>query len=342
MLDKKKEIFLKIKKKLITTTKVFITIAIIFLLLKKLGCREIVSVISTAEKRWLIVSFFVFLLSTLIGVIQWKILLNIRNVRLTWWHTIKLYMIGMFFNNFVFGGLLGDVLRVASIKAHQGKGKAGLAATFLDRFIGLWVMSGFAVAGSFVLVYKGSVNSWNTYLAMIALFSAFFAFVLIALFIVAPPFQKVVLFIIERLPFRAKTKLMEIFKEIIIESHEISILWKVLVLSLIIQLLRTSVHIFTACSLQLFNKSKMHYFFIIVPIIAVLMTIPMPFGVREATAGALFSLAGFQPEKSYVMGFLASIIGLAASLIGGVFYITETTFVRKRDEKNINSNSSLQ
>ncbi|HEX2958900.1 MAG TPA: lysylphosphatidylglycerol synthase domain-containing protein [Chitinispirillaceae bacterium] len=92
-----------------------------------------------------------FLLSGWLGVIQWIILLKNRGIPLKFWNAFRLYFVGLFFNNFIMGGIVGDAVKIASIKSQRGRGMAGLAATFLDRFAGLWAMCGFAVAGSFIL-----------------------------------------------------------------------------------------------------------------------------------------------------------------------------------------------
>ena len=65
-------------------------------------------------------------------------LLKNRGIPLKFWNAFRLYFIGLFFNNFIMGGIVGDAVKVASLKSRQGKGMAGLAATFLDRFAGLW------------------------------------------------------------------------------------------------------------------------------------------------------------------------------------------------------------
>ena len=91
------------------------------------------------------------------------------------------------------------------------------------------------------------------------------------------------------------------------------------------------------------SVSNFQYFFIFVPIIAMLMTIPLPFGIREAAGGALFTLAGFPMDAAFVMGFLASIVGLLASMVGGIFFVTEKIVIRgNRNEEDIDCNTVMQ
>ncbi len=325
-----------------TLLKGLVTFIIIALLINKLGWNGIVDTVVTAKPFWLAASLGLFIISTFLGVVQWRLLLHNRGIPLPFGRSCRLYMIGMFFNNFVLGGIVGDVLKIASIRSRDGKGKAGLAATFLDRFAGLWAMCGFAVAGSIILLYHGTITNGKIDTAAIALFAAFLLFAGILVFLVCKPVQRVSFSLLDSLPFSGKVRLHEIISEMLIEAHEIHLLFRVAVLSTVIQLLRIGVHILVACSLGLLTIDNFHYFFIFVPIIAMLMTLPLPLGVREAVGGTLFSLAGFPTNAAYVMGFLASLVGLAASFIGGLFYITDRTLFKEQHENTIDRRPASQ
>lgn len=315
----------KTRKALGTITKGAATLLIIVLLISKLGWHDILVTVATAKIGWLFLALALFLISGLLGVFQWQILLQNRGIPLKFNRAFQLYFIGMFFNNFVLGGIVGDAMKVASLKAQNGKGMAGLAATFLDRFAGLWAMCGFAVMGSLVLLHHGTLANGKVGTAIIALFVTFLLFVGIMIFLIVKPLQHLFFSLADSIPLTRKARLREIVSEMLIEAHDLHILLRVALLSAVIQFLRIGVHIFAALSLSLLTPDNYQYFFIFVPIIAMLMTLPLPFGVREAAGGALFTLAGFPSDAAFVMGFLASLVGLAASLAGGIFFITNRT-----------------
>lgn len=320
-------------KKFVTTTlKLTITLGIVFFLVRKLGWSTIYKTVSEADFHWLLIAIVVFILSGVLGVFQWKILLKNRKIPLSFNRAFRLYFVGLFFNNFVFGGFLGDAVKIAEIRSKDGKGLQGLAATFLDRFAGLWAMCGFAVLGSIILLNKGVTTNGKIDTAMIALVVTFVLFAGIVVFLISKPIQKIFFSFIDRFPILQKARIHEVVSEMLIEAHDISVLVWVILLSTFIQLLRIGVHILTALSLGLLTGANFQYFFIFVPIIAMLMTLPLPFGVREAAGGALFSMAGFPTDAAFVMGFLASLVGLMSSLLGGVFFITNKTHLRKKHE----------
>jgi uncharacterized protein (TIRG00374 family) len=329
---------------LFTVLKIVVTVGIILLLIGKLGWDDILTTIKKAQCIWLLPAFFIFLFSGWLGVIQWQILLKNRGIQLTFGRAFRLYFIGMFFNNFVMGGIVGDAVKVASIKTDGGKGRKGLAATFLDRFAGLWAMCGFAVIGSgILLVQKGELINGKIGTAVIALFVTFIMFAGIMTFLMHKPLQNFFFKCYDVIPFIKNSKIKDIISEMLIEAHDYHILVSVSLFSFFIQMLRIGVHLFAAVSLGLLTAANFQYFLIFVPIIAMLMTIPLPFGVREAAGGALFTFAGFPPEESFVMGFLATLVGLAASFLGAIFFIAEKNILRsKKNAQNIDCRTAIQ
>ncbi|MFP4416310.1 MAG: lysylphosphatidylglycerol synthase transmembrane domain-containing protein [Chitinispirillaceae bacterium] len=313
------------KKIGITILKAAVTVSIIAFIIHRLGWRHIVSAIAKADMVWLFAALGLFILSGVLGVQQWRILLANKGIQLTYRRAFVLYYVGMFFNNFMFGMVAGDAVKVALIRSNSGNIKGGFAATFLDRFAGLWAMMGFAIFGSIILLNRGMINESRLATAFIALIVAFVGFTIICAFIVSQRLQRLSFRLLDMLPIPAKERIRGIIKEVILEVHDRHLLVPVALLSTLIQLMRIVVHILCAAALGLLTMANFQYFFIFVPFMAVLMLIPLPFGIKESIGGSLFILAGFSPdspEQPLVMEFLASLIGIAASLIGGVFFVT--------------------
>ena len=312
----------RLGKRISSAAKLLVTAIVIAFLVHRLGWGNIVGTVSGASLWWFAASFAVFLASGWLGVVQWRVILENRGVSLPFWRVFKLYFVGMFFNNFIAGGIVGDVVKVASIHSRDGKGMAGLAATFLDRFAGLWALCGFAVVGSIILLNRGMLTHGRIATAVVALFAAFALFAGIMLFLMFKPLQALFFSVIDRFAVCGRLKVKEIVSEMLIEAQDFKLLAAVFALAALTQFLRIGANIFVAVSLGLVTAENFQYFFIFVPILAMVMVIPLPFGVREAFGGTLFALAGFPREAAYVMGFLASLVGIAGSMIGGVFFVT--------------------
>jgi uncharacterized membrane protein YbhN (UPF0104 family) len=312
-----------VRKIISSALKTLTAVAVIVFLIRRLGWDNIAATVMDADPLWLAAGFAMFLISGLLGVAQWQLLLKNRGLDLTMGRAFKLYFVGMFFNNFIMGGIVGDIVKISSIRSRDGAGKIGFAATVLDRFAGLWAMCGFAVAGSVILLGRGMLANGKITTAVMALFGAFALFAGIMLFLLLKPLQSAFFSVVDRFAVCRKLKIREIVSEMLIEARDYKLLVSVAFIAAFTQFLRIGVHIFTAVALGLLTAENFQYFFIFVPIIAIIMIVPLPFGVREAAGGALFALAGFQEEPAFVMGFIASLIGIAASLLGGVFFVTE-------------------
>jgi hypothetical protein len=312
----------RVRKIVVSALKLLATVLIIAFLVQRLGWESIVNTVRGADPRWIAAGVVIFLVSVMLGVFQWQLLLTNRGLNLPFARAFKLYYIGMFFNNFIMGGIVGDAVKVASIRARDGKGKVGFAATVLDRFAGLWAMCGFAVVGSVILLSRGMLTHGRITTAVIALFAAFALFAGIMLFLMVKPLQNLFFSLTDRFPVCQKFRVKEIVTEMLIEAQDYKLLASVAAIAVLTQFLRIGVHVLTAAALGLLTAENFQYFFIFVPIIAMLMTIPLPFGAREAFGGVLFALAGFPPEEALIMGFLASLIGIAVSSLGGIFFVT--------------------
>jgi uncharacterized protein (TIRG00374 family) len=310
--------------------KVLITGLVLGFIVWKLGWAEIFGTIGQADWRWLVAAVVLFFISGWLGVLQWHIILKNRGVVLPFSKVFSLYFIGMFFNNFALGIIAGDAVKVAYIKVGQGTGKAGFAATFLDRFAGLWAMLGYAIFGSVLLIKQKALESGSMTLAIIALFVTFFCFGGALLFLMSKNLQSFAYLLIDKIPLRKKDSLKKILDETLIETHDVHILLPVGILSTVVQFMRIGVHILCAGALGLLSVANIHYFFIFVPILAIMMVVPLPFGIRESVGGALFAFAGFQTHAAIVMGFLATIVGSGASLVGGIMFIVNKFHVARK------------
>lgn len=312
-----------LKRALSLLLKLAVTSAVLGFIVWKLGWGTIIDTVEHADFKWLGAALVVFLISGWLGVVQWMIILRNRGIAISFGRAFSLYFIGLFFNNFALGIVTGDAIKVAYLRRTSGTGKPGFAATFLDRFAGLWAMIGFAVFGSALLIKQKAIESRSMTLAIIALFVTFASFGGILAFLISKRLQNIAHTALDRLPIPKKESLRQLIDNTIIESHDAHIILPVALVSTLVQFLRIIVHVLCAASLGLLTVANIHYFFIFVPMLALLMILPLPFGIRESVGGTLFALAGFKVQAAIVMGFIASLVGIVGSLLGGILFLTE-------------------
>ncbi len=340
----------KIKQLLSILLKTGVTVGVIYWIISKFGWEKITSTISNANPLWIGAGVILFIISILLGALQWRILLQNRGLDLPVGKMVSLYFTGMFFNNFMLGMVAGDSYKVAHLHFNEGKAKSGFAATFYDRIAGLLVISIFALLGGVWLFLYGTEGVTNSveytpltipftsihinmtpemWINGTLVFTLLFALLLVAFFImfISKRLQAWTLAGAEKIPDgKIRSRVQSVLKEMFIDRHDANekrTFLIVLAYSFIIQLIRMIVHIVAALSLGIFNIATVHYFFIIIPIIAFMTIVPLPFGIKEALGGTLFLAAGYAHEEAVVMEFIATLIGITGSLFGGVTFILD-------------------
>lgn len=270
----------------------------------------------------------IFILSNMCGALQWKMLLGGQKILFPYGRTVKLYFIGLFFNNFLPGVLGGDVVKVYSISRAEKRGREGLAATFVDRFAGFFLLAIFALAGSGWLLLTGATAVKQDIVNYI--FLVFGIFILASAVIFS---RRVSNLIYEVVLARFKTngllaKLRESHQFFHLYRNQHALAGKVFLLSMVIQLLRISVHYF--CALSIGFEISFIYFLIFVPLIAMVAIVPISFGgvgVRETIGPPLFtsvaSIAAITSaaDLAAVTQLLATLVGILVGLIGGVMFV---------------------
>lgn len=136
--------------------------------------------------RWIIAGFAVLLTIPLMGLVRWIVIVRMQGIQIGVYEALRIHLIGVFFNAFLFGSLGGDVLKAYYVATGAGSRKkaASVITIFLDRILGAL---GFVVlAGLGVLVaWKGLVRypQFKLILAVVGAIAAGWLSVLIVLLI---------------------------------------------------------------------------------------------------------------------------------------------------------------
>lgn len=93
---------------------------------------------NTANKFYLLLAVLSFLTSQIFSVFRVDLFFKKAEVNLSFANNARLYLLGMFYNFFIPGGVGGDAYKVIALnKAYQKPIKTLTSAVFFDRFIGL-------------------------------------------------------------------------------------------------------------------------------------------------------------------------------------------------------------
>ena len=97
------------------------------------------------DPGWLLVSVGLMGMTLVIGVIRWRMALQVQGIRLPFSRAAEITLVAHFFNSFLLGSTGGDLMKAyyAARESHQRKTDA-VVTVFVDRLIGLWAMLLFA------------------------------------------------------------------------------------------------------------------------------------------------------------------------------------------------------
>jgi glycosyltransferase 2 family protein len=139
-------------KKVKTILKLVLTSLALYLVFRKIDTNELLRLSAYIHWYWLIPAVFLFLISKVATAIRLNAYFNNIGINLTEWQNWKLYLIGMFYNLFLPGGIGGDGYKVYLLqKKFKTPVKKLVQSALLDRLGGL-VAIVFLLFGLFLMV----------------------------------------------------------------------------------------------------------------------------------------------------------------------------------------------
>jgi uncharacterized protein (TIRG00374 family) len=316
------------KRCLIFLLKIVVTIALAYIVFRNIAntpgfdSNDLEKVLSQIKVWPLFVALLCLLVSNLTGCLQWKTLLKTQGVHLSYFHVLRLYFVGLFFNNFMPGNVGGDVKKVYDIRVQGGVDSvgAGLTATFFDRLFGFFFLTLLALGvGSLFFIHDPEqrafiIPSLWVFLGFCVLFAAIFSRR------IGESLAKLLALIF---PENINTRVLRMLERF--RSFRIWNLWgKLFVLSTITQVLRVLVHYF--CGIALGLDIAVSWYFFYIPLVALVSALPISiggFGPRELLAQSLFAKAGVPVLESVIVQLLAYLAGLVISLFGAIFFVLD-------------------
>ncbi len=315
------------KRFLVLILKIVISVGLVGFFLQKIEWQEIQKAFSSAALEFWLVAVLLFLTSNLLGAFQWRELLRVQEIRLPTSKIVGLYFVGVFFNNFLVSNIGGDAVRVYDLKRLTGQGLAGFAATFLDRFVGLFTLICFSI-----IAYAFSPNLWDTVLWMPILFLA-----LMLLGVLIFGFSRRMSNLVVRLsgrflPERIAEFLVKIREGFLLYRSAHGIILRVALLASGVQLSRIAVYYSVGLALE--QSVPFGYYVVFIPLIAIVASIPITFGgigLRENMGVLLFGRVGMGDASALALMFLGYLAGILASLAGGILFVA-----RKSSTESVN------
>jgi uncharacterized membrane protein YbhN (UPF0104 family) len=288
--------------------KFFISGALLFYLFFLSGTvdvQEVLEVLKHTRLFMLIPAFLICICGALVSAKRWSLFLPEDMV---FSRLVSLYFIGYFFNTFLPGRVGGEVIKTFYIYKDTGRGSVSIASVFLDRYMGISAMVGISLI-AFTAGYpafKGTYIAW-----LIPAVCGIFLITSILLW---------------RVDWGKIKGMTDFYTSIMDYATRKGALYKGLILSFIIQAISISEIYILSIALGL--SVPLIYFFIFVPVINAITTIPVTIaglGLREVGFTMLFSMfferLGATANQAVSLSLLILLVMITVNMIGGIEYI---------------------
>ncbi len=142
----------KQRKHLITFLKLAISAALIYFIFTKINLKDVLTTLRTSNLLYLLLAIISFAFSKLIASFRLNLYFREIGVKLTQKSNLKLYLLGMFYNIFLPGGIGGDAYKGYVIqKKYQVGTKKTASVLILDRLSGMLLLFVYACILAIIL-----------------------------------------------------------------------------------------------------------------------------------------------------------------------------------------------
>ncbi len=306
------------KGALVLGAKMLLSALLMAYLFSRLPSHVLRNTLREADPNGLALAALVMLFSNLLGSFQWSRLLAAAEIRIPYWKVCAYYHVGLFFNNFLPANIGGDFARVVDASRYGNTRAAALSTVLMDRLISLMALAGVALVTTLP-----AINRFHLSLVYLALVGFFFLIVGLvwALFhpAVLPAFERV----FARVGLGGlKPHLDDLAARLKEFRDRRGLLVRLLAIAIVVQVARIGVHVTVARALGL--RVPLPYFFLFVPLLAVIVSLPISLngiGVREGAGIVLFGLVGLDRAHAFSLQFTTFLVAVAVSLLGGLVFL---------------------
>lgn len=152
------------KKRLWSIVKLILKLGIsalsLYLVFTKVNLNDLKEAVISANPCFLLAAFISFLISTIITSSRLNSFFKGIGLHISDWFNFKIYLLGMFYNLFLPGGIGGDGYKIFYLrKRMEVKGRKLFQAIFFDRLSGFWAL-GLIISALVVFIPKFGIPNW--------------------------------------------------------------------------------------------------------------------------------------------------------------------------------------
>jgi hypothetical protein len=297
-----------------TPVKLLVTLIVLSVVVYWAGVDRVAATLGRVHLGWFLAALALENAGLLLSAKKWSMLMRHHRIQMPYWHAVRYYYIGTFFNAVMPSSVGGDVVK-AYESAREVPHRGGLFSSIvMDRFTGLIAvviivcvtLAAFAASFPAGVVFAAAGIIGIFFIGSVLLFKTD----ILRGFLVLVPRRRGLRDAAEE-TYRA-------LKAYRFRNRRMAL---VMGISLFYHLMLVTVNFLLAQSLDL--NVSLFYFLIFIPVTEILVFIPVTvqgFGIRESSYVLLFSSVGVSSAAAFSVGFLDQLLKIAMSVIGGGMY----------------------
>ncbi len=314
------------KKRLLSVATIAITLILLILVISTVGLDELVSVLQNANPLYVGLAFVWAQIVNLPGIFKVQGLLWAQGYNVPFWYLFKLYHVGVFFNHFLPSNVGGDVIRAYEIGKVTNDKATSLAAVFVERLTGFFVLVTFAVIA--LMTHLWVVTNVLLLLAVLSVIAGLITVTWLVL-------DTRLMHLFERITPKPLQKYLAKFQKFQNALHTYGNHRHALRMALIWSLLfNLGAIVYSWLAAQAFHSPiNLIDMAFVIPLTMVVAIIPLSFngiGLQEWAFVLLFPLVGIPATVGLSAIITIRLITLVTALLGGLFYLQMNI---KRDAK---------
>lgn len=303
---------------LLLAAKVAVSVLLFAWLFQRVDWNAIGPALGHATPFWILAAAGLLFASHVLASYQWSRLLRAAGITLPFWKVVSYYHVGLFFNNFLPANVGGDLARTLDASRTGSSRASALSTVILDRLLGTVALGCIAVITTIPALDHYHLAA--AYAGVVV----FFAGAVLALRAVLEPR---VLAVLERVLSklglgRVAPSIERLSTSLAAFRGQRTLLLSLFAIALGVQVMRIFVHVLFAKALALHIPAA--YFFLFVPLLAVIVSLPISLngiGVREGAGILLFGLVGLDRNSAFALQFGTYLVAVGVSLLGGLVFV---------------------
>ena len=271
---------------------------------------EVVSAMSRLSPAVWGLALLAYLCLHLIGVLKWRLIVNVAGAQLSFTHGIRAYYAGMFGNTFLPSIIGGDVIR-AGVAFRVVRSRTGLVlGSVIDRILDFSGLLALAGVGALLVPLALDPQSRQIFLAVAGLLAAL-GIIGAALIVMTP---------VRRFRFRMRRKLVHVRHALRAVWHRRSAVVSAFLLGMLLQTLLVVLNYWLGTQAGI--DIPLYVWLFVWPLAKMSGIAPTQngIGVREVAMVALFAPFGVPASLALAVGLVFEIIIIGGGLLAGLIY----------------------